>query len=109
MKPKALILIGFLAATAAILVTTLTRDKPAAEVKPAVGASPTATAGDKVAITFVYGTEKKDWLEAAVGAFRAEHPEITVDLVGRGSLEAAQQILDGALQPTCSARPTPWS
>jgi ABC-type Fe3+ transport system substrate-binding protein len=96
-KPKAMILIGFVAAVGAILATSLRRDEPAEEVKSAVART---EPDPPVTITFVYSTEKKDWLEAAVAGFRTAHPEITVDLVGKGSLEATQQILDGALQPT---------
>lgn len=51
-------------------------------------------------ITVVYSTEKKDWMEASVAAFAKEHPEIKIELVGKGSLDAAQAILDGQLQPT---------
>jgi ABC-type molybdate transport system substrate-binding protein len=51
-------------------------------------------------ITFAYSTEKKDWIEAATAEFAKAHPDIKVTLVGKGSLDAAQEILDGTLQPT---------
>ena len=56
---------------------------------------------DKVTtINVVYSTEKKDWIEAATADFAKAHPEIKVDLVGKGSIDAAQGILDGTIQPT---------
>lgn len=51
-------------------------------------------------ITVLYSTEKKDWIEAAAAEFAKLHPEIKVELVGKGSIDAAQAILDGAAQPT---------
>jgi ABC-type molybdate transport system substrate-binding protein len=53
-----------------------------------------------VKITVVYSTEKKDWMEASAAEFGKQHPEVKVELVGKGSLDAAQAILDGQLQPT---------
>ncbi len=53
----------------------------------------------KVTIAFEYSTEKKDWLEAAVAAFEKANPTIHVELTGKGSLEAAQAILDGTDHP----------
>ena len=67
-------------------------------------ASPSAPdRGPAVSLTLLYSTEKKDWLEAEVNAFAKEHPEVKVDLVGKGSLDAAQDILDE------KARPVLWS
>ena len=51
-------------------------------------------------ITFVYSTEKKDWVEASAAEFQQAHPEIKITLVGKGSIDAAQGILDGQLTPT---------
>lgn len=51
-------------------------------------------------LTFVYSTEKKDWIEAAVAEFAKVEPAIKVNLVGKGSLEASAAILDGSLKPT---------
>jgi ABC-type Fe3+ transport system substrate-binding protein len=64
------------------------------ETKPE--AKPT---GPTIEITFEYSTEKKDWLEAAVAEFQKENPGITVKLIGKGSLEAMQAILDGTDAP----------
>lgn len=66
---------------------------------PADGAVAPAAAS-QVRISMLYGTEKKDWIEAAHVAFEAAHPDIGVDLVGMGSLDAAQAILDGTQKPT---------
>jgi ABC-type molybdate transport system substrate-binding protein len=71
------------------------KDKPA---KPDSPQQPQA-AGTQVAITFEYSTEKKAWLEAAVASFEKANPSIHVELVGKGSLEAAQGILDGSDHP----------
>jgi ABC-type Fe3+ transport system substrate-binding protein len=56
-------------------------------------------AGPSVEITFEYSTEKKDWLEAAVAEFQKENPTIQVKLIGKGSLESMQAILDGSDAP----------
>lgn len=53
-----------------------------------------------VEITVLYSTEKKEWLEAATAGFAKEHPEISVKLAGKGSLDAAQALVDGKEQPT---------
>ena len=105
MKPKAWIVIAFLAVAGVIAFATLRKPRTAepakaAEVPAGGAATPAGAKAAPVEITFVYGTEKKDWVEAAVAGFRQQHPEITVTLVARGSLEAAQQILDGGLKPT---------
>src|SRR5262245_52830383 len=68
--------------------TTNTPTKP--DVKPA---------GPTVEITFEYSTEKKDWLEAAVADFEKANPGIHVTLIGKGSLESKDAILDGTDQP----------
>jgi ABC-type molybdate transport system substrate-binding protein len=57
------------------------------------------TVGPGVTITFEYSTEKKEWLEAAVASFEKANPAIHVELAGKGSLEAAQAILDGSDHP----------
>ena len=52
-----------------------------------------------MSLAFEYSTEKKEWLEAAIAAFEKENPAIHVELTGKGSLEAAQAILDGTDHP----------
>jgi hypothetical protein len=100
MKSKALILLLFAAAVAVIVYARSAR-KGAETAPPAAGA-PTSgpPAGPRTKITVSYGTEKEAWMQAAVAGFRTAHPEIEVELVGKGSLEAAQEILEGRLQPT---------
>jgi len=56
-------------------------------------------AAPEVELTFEYSTEKKDWLEAAVATFHKANPTIHVKLIGKGSLDAANAILDGADKP----------
>jgi hypothetical protein len=106
MKSKAIILF-FFAAVAAVLVWKVMHPSPSGPspvAPPAatnVGAPPGgAGGGARTAITVVFGTEKEAWLQAAATEFRAAHPDCDVELVAKGSLEAAQEILDGKLQPT---------
>jgi hypothetical protein len=104
MKPKLLIVIAFLAVAGGIFYATVRKPAPAAATADtratAPGDKPGARPGPVTDISFVYSTEKKDWLEAAVTGFHKAHPEIHVELIGKGSLDAAQQILDGSLKPT---------
>ncbi|RJS25933.1 ABC transporter substrate-binding protein [Corallococcus sp. H22C18031201] len=97
MKPKVLIIIGFLAAVGGVFYLTSKRGD---EVPGASTASAATPSRDVTEISFLYSTEKKDWVEAAAAGFQQEHPDIKVTLVGRGSLDAAQAILDGREKPT---------
>jgi hypothetical protein len=109
MKAKLLILGLFVLVAAVVLFRTLgvrkgggapaASDLPpavSADTKPPAAPPPAPTA---VEIAFTYGTEKKEFIESAVADFSKEHPEIHVKLSGRGSLEAAQAILDGKDRP----------
>jgi hypothetical protein len=58
-----------------------------------------AKSGSGTEIEVLYSTEKKDWIEAATAAFAKEHPEITVKLSGKGSIEAAQGLMEGKDKP----------
>jgi hypothetical protein len=69
------------------------------KLDPAVSPPPPTAGGTTAELTFVYSTEKKDWIEAAVAGFAKVEPGIKVTLVGKGSLEASQAILDGTLKP----------
>jgi hypothetical protein len=108
MKPKLVIVIGFLIAVGVILYAAVGRrgaGRTAAgptSVAPREPAAPGA-AGPVVEISFEYSTEKKDWLEAAVAEFARARPGVRVKLIGKGSLDAASAILDG------SDRPVLWS
>jgi ABC-type molybdate transport system substrate-binding protein len=100
-KPKFAIVLGFLIAVGVILYFTVRKKDPPNASVPAVAsgtAAPPPTAAN-VEITFQYSTEKKDWLEAAVAQFEQANPAIRVKLVGKGSLESAQSILDGTDKP----------
>ncbi|HJZ88619.1 MAG TPA: substrate-binding domain-containing protein [Polyangia bacterium] len=95
MKGKALILFGFLVAVAVIILIARRGGLGNAGAGPAGGGA----RADAVEVAFLYSTEKKDWIEAAVAAFAKEHPEVSVKLIGMGSLEAAQALLEGKQQP----------
>ncbi len=41
-------------------------------------------------VTLLYATEEKEWLQAAIAEYGTQHPEVEVELVGKGSLDAAQ-------------------
>jgi len=104
MKPKSAIVIGFLAAVAAILYFAVVKHAPSAPAAPVAGTASGAPvvpgpAGPTVELTFEYSTEKKDWLEAAIAEFQRANPQIRVKLVGKGSLDSANAILDGVDQP----------
>jgi len=103
-KPKLAIVIGFLAAAGAIIYLAaghhpggLAAGEPIAVTARDPANRPPAA--PEVELAFEYSTEKKDWLEAAVAAFHKANPKIHVTLIGKGSLEAANAILDGTDQP----------
>jgi hypothetical protein len=110
MKPKTVIVIGFLIAVGMILYAAVGRRGDSGGARPATDTADPRTgpaadpgAGPAVEITLEYSTEKKDWLEAAVGEFQRANPRIRVKLIGKGSLESASAILDG------TDRPVLWS
>lgn len=103
MKAKIIIVAAFvLAALAIVLLMGGGKDK-----KP-VGAGTPGSTGTPVTkppettteIQVMYSTEKKDWIETVTAEFAKANPAIKVTLVGKGSLDAAQAILDGGAQPT---------
>src|SRR5688572_6307273 len=105
MKAKIFIVVGFLLAVVVIVVlTTRGSSKTGPEVdvsaepsqKPAAPPTPAQT----TEISMLYSTEKKEWIEAAAQSFQKDHPEIKVTLVAKGSLDAAQAIVDGKEKPT---------
>ncbi|HEY0190338.1 MAG TPA: substrate-binding domain-containing protein [Kofleriaceae bacterium] len=91
MKPTLKIAIVGVFVAAALAIVWLARARPAASAKPDAATT---------TLSVVYSTEKKDWIEAVTADFAREHPEIKLALIGKGSFEAAQAILDGGLQPT---------
>jgi len=62
--------------------------------------------GEQVAVSIVYGSEKKEWLEPLVTQFNAERNKtadgkiIVVQATAIGSIESVRGIMDGTLQPT---------
>lgn len=95
MKSKAIIVILFLLAVGAVVVVTVVNKN-----KGAGGDGGGGGTGEKTEITMVYSTEKKEWIDAAAVEFEKANPSIKVTLVGKGSLEAAQAIVDGKDKPT---------
>src|SRR5262249_19724519 len=102
MRGKLLIVVLFLVAVAGVL--GLAQKRGAISLPGSTGGtSSPGTSGGQVTVTFVYGTEKKDWVEPPAAAFRARPEDIDRKPVGQRSLEAAQAILEGKLQPTAWA------
>jgi len=100
MNYKVLIVIGFLLAVGAILFFNWKRDTKGFATEGPAGTASAPRSKDAVEVTFLYSTEKKDWIEAETALFSKEHPEIQIKLTGRGSLEAAQELVDGKEKPT---------
>ena len=100
MKPTLKLAIVGVFVLAALAIVFLAKGGKA--TAPATTTNPQAKPTDKTVTTInvVYSTEKKEWIEAATADFQKAHPEIKVELVGMGSIDAAQAILDGTLQPT---------
>lgn len=102
MKAKIAIVIGFAAAVIAVLLLTRKGNEEPDNGRAAVqggqagkGAAPV----DATEVSFLYSTEKKEWLEAAVAEFQAQNPGVSVSMRGMGSIEAAGAILDGKEKP----------
>lgn len=104
MKSKLAIVVVFTVVAGAMvwLVARNRTSTPEAEVAPGAGtaAAPAAPARAAVEITLLYGTEKRDWLEAAAQEFAKTNSDVRVQLVGKGSLDSAEAILDGSQKPT---------
>jgi ABC-type Fe3+ transport system substrate-binding protein len=105
MKAKIAIVIGFAAAVVAVLLFTRRGGEKTAADPPgqATPSGSPASPGSTTEVSFLYSTEKKEWLEAAVAEFQTANPGIAVALRGMGSIEAASAILDG------KERPVLWS
>jgi ABC-type molybdate transport system substrate-binding protein len=103
MNAKIVIVLGFLVAAGALVFFGMRKRDGAPPEPPPTGTTGTATQPppkDRVEITFVYSTEKKEWIDATLAEFAKAHPEIQVNLIGKGSIDAAQEILDDKLRPT---------
>jgi ABC-type Fe3+ transport system substrate-binding protein len=108
MNSKVAIVLVFLLAAGAIFYFTMGKQL-GGNNNGQNGSTPVAASGEapktKVSanatpITLLYSTEKEAWIKAATEAFEKDHPDIDVKLVGKGSLEAANAIVDGKEQPT---------
>ena len=103
MKAKLAIVIGFALAVALVLWLTQRGggERAGGGGEPAGGERPTGAqpAGPATELSFLYSTEKKEWLEGAVADFRTQNPTIKVVLRGMGSIDAASAILDGKEKP----------
>ncbi|CAN5434887.1 hypothetical protein BH11MYX1_BH11MYX1_20750 [soil metagenome] len=103
MKPTLKLLIIAACGGAALLIVMLAKGgSKSSPATPGQGSGSAVTKVDTagVAIQVLYSTEKKEWIEAATEDFKRVHPEIKVDLVGKGSIEAASGILEGTYTPT---------
>jgi ABC-type molybdate transport system substrate-binding protein len=111
MKPKVAIIAVFIIA-AAVIVLLARGGKKKTETGPSSGGSGSGPAGSAgpgakppdraavVEITVLYSTEKKEWMEAAALEFGKQQPNLKVTLIGKGSIDAAQAIVDGKEKPT---------
>jgi ABC-type molybdate transport system substrate-binding protein len=106
MKTKIIIIVSFLVAVGVILFLTMKPDGSGGAV--AAGSASAAALGSGAAvppagqteISMLYSSEKKDFIEAAAASFLKDHPEIKVTLNPKGSIAAAQAIVDGKEKPT---------
>ena len=61
---------------------------------------------EKVTVSIIYGSEKKEWLEPLVQEFNdakhetADGKQIVIEATAMGSIESVNGIIDGTLQPT---------
>ncbi len=83
----------------------LRKDKSAPEAVASAEAAPGAAAASAppvpaTRIRFMYSTEKKTWLAEALKRFGAEHPEVSVEVIEKGSLDMVQALLDQGERPT---------
>jgi ABC-type Fe3+ transport system substrate-binding protein len=106
MKAKIAIVLGFALAVAAVLWVTRRGGgdgggSGTAQSGKRTGSDSTTPAqpGPATEIGFLYSTEKREWLEAAVTEFQSQNPAIKVVLRGMGSIEAVSAILDGKEKP----------
>ncbi len=109
MKTKIIIIVGFLAAVALILFFTMKGGDSGSGSAAALSGTAAAGSGsaaapplpkDQTEVVMLYSSEKKEWIEAAGQSFQKEHPEIKLTLTAKGSIDAAQGIVDGKDKPT---------
>ncbi len=102
MKGKTLIIVGF--AAAAVVILLLARRNGGEAPPPAGPAAAAAPAGappgpGRTAVTMLYGTEKRAYVQEMAAAFEREQSRFALRLTAAGSLEAAERILDGKEAP----------
>jgi hypothetical protein len=110
-RTSILILVAFLLLGGALLAVRAKREG-ADSTTAATGAAAQATHVDglapgiapptpaqNVSLAFLYSTEKEEWLREAMPDFEKAHPEIDVQLDGKGSLDAVRALLAGEKKP----------
>jgi ABC-type molybdate transport system substrate-binding protein len=100
MKAKLVIVVLFTVAAGIVVMMASRRGQDSAPGTQANSAAPPTQAIAQTTIQVVYSTEKREWIEAITGEFTKSHPNIRVELVGKGSIESAGAILDEQLKPT---------
>jgi ABC-type molybdate transport system substrate-binding protein len=100
MKAKLVIVVLFMVAAGIVVMMAPRRRQDGAPGTQANSAAPPTQAIAQTTIQVVYSTEKREWIEAITGEFAKSHPNIRVELVGKGSIESAGAILDEQLKPT---------
>lgn len=99
MNPRVLVILGFLLAVGGVFYLSR-HGNTSSDTQSGGSTGPSRPFVPVTEISFLYSTEKKEWVEAAAAVFQQENPSVKVTLVGRGSLEAAQGILEGREKPT---------
>lgn len=103
MKQKAgIIVLGVFLLLAGLLVFLKSRspsEETSKDKTATSGSTSNAPTTPKTTITFLYSTEKEEWLKNSVDQFEKQHPEIDVQLEGKGSLEAIRALLAGEKKP----------
>src|SRR5215469_3020032 len=97
-RASILILVGFLL-LGGMLVLLRARREEAGGITSADPSHPAPSSATKVAVPLLFSTEKEEWLREAIADFEKVHPEIDVQLEGKGSLEAIRALLAGEKKP----------
>ena len=104
MKVKLAIIAVFLVAVAAVIAFSLSKKSDPLAAPDGAGASAASGASSTLTsvteISMLYGSEKKEWIEAAAAGFAKDHPEIRVKLIMKGSLDAEQAVINDKEKPT---------
>ncbi|MBO9310068.1 MAG: substrate-binding domain-containing protein [Chloroflexi bacterium] len=83
---------GLIAAIIALNNRPLSPEERAQRDATATAAARDVLRANTVKIVVSYGTEKRRWLEDATARFEALHPNIDVELIGEGSMEAYRAL-----------------